>query len=438
MKKVILFLSVIILNSACNNSNNNSNLSFEFSKNKMGEFAKDWFSYINSKNNDYLLKYDKSKEWEDHLSMIKDISSQVDGITPYLISYETEDFISIYSKEKKGSWIKVNLGLNSANEITAAGLKKTFKPIDYELRNNLTIKKIKDIVADVSENLRTNYVLENSRTILANEIDQLMDDGKYSAINQGDLLADVLTRDLISISNDKHLQIIPPSRISEVESRFGIKMNNTNEESNHSSTKEEDTIDMSNISAKILENNIGYMTLERFVNDEKTINDTKDAFSILFDTKAIIIDLRHSGGGDGLATVNLLSYFFKKTELSTTFPELGEIYSSKNNSNISNLKSKFLEKPLYVLTSSKTISAGEAFVYYLKKKKRAIIIGEKTAGAGFRVDAFKLSYGFYFVNSIYTSFDIKKGEGWQGSGIMPDVSVESPNALDIAISKILN
>ncbi|WP_299114158.1 S41 family peptidase [uncultured Winogradskyella sp.] len=434
MKKVIILIIVIILNSACNKFNGNSELNFEFPKSKMGEFAKDWFSYINSRNDNYLLTYDKNKEWEDHLSMIKDISSRVDGITPYLISYETEDFISIYSKEKKGSWIKVNLGLNSVNEITAAGLKKTYKPIDYDLRKKLTIKEVKEIIADVSENLRTNYVIEKSRSILANEIDQFMANGRYNSINQGDLLADVLTKDLINISNDKHLQIIPPSRILEVESRFGI----TKDELDFNLPLGDETLKLSNISAKVLENNIGYIKLERFVSNLKTINDTKDAFSTLLDTKAVIIDIRYSSGGDGLAVADLLSYFFKKNELIATLAELGEISYPENNTKIDNLKSKFLKKPLYVLTSSKTISAGEAFVYLLKAKKRALIIGEKTAGAGFRVDAFKLSNGFYFVNSIYTSFDIENGEGWQGSGVLPDINLDKAKSLDEAISIILN
>ena len=433
MKKIILFIGGLILGSACNNSNHS--LNFEFPKSKMGEFAADWFAYINSKSNGYLLEYDKDREWEDHMAMIKNISGQLDGITPYLISYETEDFISVYAKEKKGSWVKANLGLNRANEITTAGLRKTFRPIDYRLRDRLTINEVKEIVAHVSENLRTKYVIEGSRTFLADEMDRLMGQGKYNAITQGDLLAEVLTQDLIGISNDKHLQIIPPGRISEVESRFGTKTT-VNEGTPLAPTTEEATWDRPNISASVLENNIGYVALERFASDERTIDDTRSVFLKLLDTRAIIIDLRHSGGGDGLAVADLLSYFLKKKELSATFPEWDDISGSKSDAGTTNLKSKYLGKPLYILTSSKTISAGEAFVYFLKSKQRALVIGEKTAGAGFGVDAFEVSNGFYFVNSIYTSFDIEKGEGWQGSGISPDIVVESRKALDVAISKI--
>jgi C-terminal processing protease CtpA/Prc len=74
-------------------------------------------------------------------------------------------------------------------------------------------------------------------------------------------------------------------------------------------------------------------------------------------------------------------------------------------------------------------------VYFLKKQSRATIVGEITGG-GYRVDAFKLPYNFYFVNSIYTSFDTDKGEGWQGTGIKPDILTTSKDAFDKVLSII--
>ena len=38
--------------------------------------------------------------------------------------------------------------------------------------------------------------------------------------------------------------------------------------------------------------------------------------------------------------------------------------------------------PVYVLTNTYTASAGESLAYMLKHLKRAIVIGEKTMGAG--------------------------------------------------------
>ena len=43
--------------------------------------------------------------------------------------------------------------------------------------------------------------------------------------------------------------------------------------------------------------------------------------------------------------------------------------------------SKLADKPVYILTSSITISAAEQFTYDLKMLKRVTIVGEVTAGA---------------------------------------------------------
>ena len=41
---------------------------------------------------------------------------------------------------------------------------------------------------------------------------------------------------------------------------------------------------------------------------------------------------------------------------------------------------KLVDKPVYVLTSSRTQSAADYFVYNLKMLKRVTLVGEKTAG----------------------------------------------------------
>ena len=54
------------------------------------------------------------------------------------------------------------------------------------------------------------------------------------------------------------------------------------------------------------------------------------------------------------------------------------------------------------------------------------------------VNVFELVYGFHAVISTDTNFDIKKGEGWQGIGITPDIEVSSQDALEKGIEILLN
>lgn len=78
--------------------------------------------------------------------------------------------------------------------------------------------------------------------------------------------------------------------------------------------------------------------------------------------------------------------------------------------------SRLANKPVFILTSSRTFSAAEHFTYDLKTLKRATIVGETTSGA---------SHG----NS-------PPPEGtkpiWEGSGVEPDVKVKEADALKTA------
>jgi C-terminal processing protease CtpA/Prc len=65
---------------------------------------------------------------------------------------------------------------------------------------------------------------------------------------------------------------------------------------------------------------------------------------------------------------------------------LNDIYTPRDNSTEEFWTSedvagpKFGHKPVYVLTSAETFSGGEEFTYDLKNRKRALVVGETTAG----------------------------------------------------------
>ena len=134
---------------------------------------------------------------------------------------------------------------------------------------------------------------------------------------------------------------------------------------------------------KKIDNEIGYLNIERFAANKEQYASIESALQNFINSKAIIIDLRNSGGRDGEAVTHLLSYF-------------------------------------------------------LKLKKKAVLVGQTTAGAGFMVDAFELPFGFYFVNSIFSPFDYDNGEGWQGSGVIPDFTISKVKAMDKALEIIKN
>ena len=95
--------------------------------------------------------------------------------------------------------------------------------------------------------------------------------------------------------------------------------------------------------------------------------------------------------------------------------------------------SRLTDKPVYILTSSKTQSAAEYFTYSLKMHKRVTIVGERTAGA--QHSGVFQPIGEAFGIAIQeqapppSPFPVK---GWEVIGIEPDVRVPADMALRTA------
>src|SRR5262245_66221557 len=93
------------------------------------------------------------------------------------------------------------------------------------------------------------------------------------------------------------------------------------------------------------------------------------------------------------------------------------------------------KRPIFVLTSSRSFSAGEGFAYLMQERKRAVIIGERTAGAanpgrGYQVnDLFEVTVPNARVRSAI------KRANWEGDGVTPDIAVPAAQALDVGIEQ---
>ncbi len=90
---------------------------------------------------------------------------------------------------------------------------------------------------------------------------------------------------------------------------------------------------------------------------------------------------------------------------------------------------------MYVLVNHNTASTCEPIVYGLKQRKRATIIGERTAGAILNGETFALPSGYKLVlptATYYTSDGVKL----DGRGVAPDQKTDPGKALDFVMQEI--
>ncbi len=88
---------------------------------------------------------------------------------------------------------------------------------------------------------------------------------------------------------------------------------------------------------------------------------------------------------------------------------------------------------VYVLTSRWTESAGEGTTLALKVAGRALVIGERTQGAGHLAPTMNLPGKYRGQVPIGRVYDPRTGIGFEGNGVSPNVKVPAADALSAAL-----
>ncbi|WP_411274552.1 S41 family peptidase [Daejeonella sp.] len=204
----------------------------------------------------------------------------------------------------------------------------------------------------------------------------------------------------------------------------------------------------------MLEGNIGYIKLDKFL--ENSGQEVKNALIDLKknDLKGIVLDLRYNGGGILQEAVKIVNLFVDKGV--TVVIQKGRnreksiTYNTFNTPEEPNL-------PLVVLVNNRAASASEIVAGSLQDLDRAVVIGQRSFGKGLVQQTFNLPYNslvkvtvakYYtpsgrciqaldythrdsegsvvkVADSLITEYKTKAGRSvYDGSGIFPDVFVK--------------
>jgi len=185
----------------------------------------------------------------------------------------------------------------------------------------------------------------------------------------------------------------------------------------------------------ILPGNVGYIDMRQFYPTQIGGDTALAALNFIQNTDAVIFDMRQNGGGSPSMVQFLISHFLDPNARTVinTFRSSNRDYPGELLS-LSYLPGEARpEVPLYVLTSGRTGSAGEAFPYHLQAMERATIVGETTYGAGNPGGYMPVGDGFrVFVSNSRTQNPFT-GTNWEGVGVMPDIAVPAADARDAAL-----
>lgn len=289
----------------------------------------------------------------------------------------------------------------------------------------------KKIVNNLAKTVLHYYVIEEHAIAMAALIEENLKGGKYIFVFFPEQLWKVLNTDLRSVSNDKHIMFVSsPDMVEYAKNRIkNIDIENERD-------REESAQDNHGIAeVKMISDDIGYIKLTRFSNPIYGKETLMQAMQTIEDASSVIIDLRNNNGGFLEQVQVLFSYFTSQKE-----PVL--IISQYFRYNDSTLEfwtlndipgKKFDRDEVYVLTSSATFSAAEAFAYSMKHHQKAVILGETTRGGAHSVDWKILCDRYVLRVPVGRGLHPVTGKDWEGTGVTPDVSVPASSALEQAL-----
>ncbi|XP_062299168.1 retinol-binding protein 3-like [Scomber scombrus] len=195
----------------------------------------------------------------------------------------------------------------------------------------------------------------------------------------------------------------------------------------------------------ILENNVGYLRIDRIIGEETATKLGSLLRDNIWDkvahTSSLIFDLRYSTAGEQSGVPFIISYFLD----SEPIIHIDTVYDRPSNTTreLWTMPSIMAErygkkKDVIILTSKRTIGAAEAVAYTLKHLKRAIIVGERSAGGSVKVRKIRIAQSeFYITVPVARSVSPITGQSWEVSGVSPTVNVNAKEAVAKAKSLLV-
>ncbi|MEL7067385.1 MAG: S41 family peptidase [Cyanobacteria bacterium J06581_3] len=262
--------------------------------------------------------------------------------------------------------------------------------------------------------------------------DRLSAEG-YQDIKSGAQLAETLTAQLQTLSSDLHLKVhFSPAVLPHLEPQTEIPPEELAHQQKQGALR---NFDFNRVDR--LRGNVGYLELFSFEPPEFAGETAAAAMQFLTNTHALIIDLRHNRGGSASMVALLSSYLLPPypavhlTDLH--WPKEGRTQQSWTLPYVEG--PRYLNKPVYVLIGPETFSAAEEFAYNLKHLKRAVIVGETTAGGANPGAGFRIHDHFWMFVPTGRAISMATGENWEGSGVLPDFKV--PTELSLKTAQLL-
>lgn len=283
------------------------------------------------------------------------------------------------------------------------------------------------VVSEVRRVIAERYVLPERRPALDAVLAEGLSSGRY-ATSDANLLAERINEDLTRVGRDRHLNFRYDPGAAAMFTAEGGREPDPGAYERQAQRRNYGIREL-----RVLPGNVRYMAYDGFDwTGESSAAALETAMRFLSGGDAVIIDLRRNGGGSPAAVQYITSHFMAANQPLMTFHMNGSETPDRTATLTDVPAGRMIGKPLYVLTSNASASAAEEFAGHVAGYRLGQLVGETTAGAGFRNDLVPIAGNFILSVSVGRAVLASTGRDWEAVGHAPNIVAPVPAALDVA------
>ncbi len=312
-------------------------------------------------------------------------------------------------------------------------------------------------VTKLADLLEGGYVFPDIGKKYAAMLRQKLAAGGYASFTDPVALGQQLSADLNAVSPDRHLRVVPEAMAggggprprpgsgtgpAPAGPRIGPAPRRSVED------------------AGWLAKDVAYIRFIGFTGEPDAVAATAAFMKAHATARALIIDCRYNGGG-GVSEMNeMLPYLYAKETVLVQMQMAESVAKARGGTPFdedrfirpiakapagivarehyvvpSTTETRLFGAKVFYLTSNRTASAAEHLTLAFRHTKRAVQIGETTAGANHFGGFEPIGGGLVVFLPVGRTIDPDTGKDWEGTGIAPDVEVPPAQALEEALSR---
>jgi Peptidase family S41/N-terminal domain of Peptidase_S41 in eukaryotic IRBP len=290
---------------------------------------------------------------------------------------------------------------------------------------------VEQIITDCSRAIADQYVFPEVGSTIAQRLTRGLAAGRYDQAATAQELADLVTADLQSVNDDKHLRLI--HHVDEVPDMPSEQMYLAMADKQAAST-------MDGIRrVERLDGNVALLEFAPALFDSPIAgNSICAALQLVAKADALIIDLRAVRGGDPYTVALICSYLFDGPPV-----HLLDMHARQGTHLQQFWTLPYVPgprfggtKPIRVLTSAGTFSGGEELANDLQTLGRAAVVGERTGGGAHPRVGIRMHPYLELAVPVARPTNPGTDDNWEGVGIVPDIEVPAAEALGAALHSL--